>query len=248
MNRLDEAAHAFRAALEHGAESGLHDFYLASVGAAEAPARPPREYVAALFDSYADEFDSHLVGQLRYQAHRQLVEQLIAHGGGQARHRAALDLGCGTGLCGPLVRPMVDRLTGIDLSARMIEKARALGVYDRLEHADIVEFLERSDERWDLVLAADVFIYVGDLARVFALLERAMTRGLFCFSVEALEDSGDAELRLLPSLRYAHSQAYLARLAAQHGFAVEAMVRAPVREDQREAVEGLYVVLRRHEA
>ena len=140
---------------------------------------------------------------------------------------------------------MAERLTGVDLSARMIDKARSLGVYDRLEQADIVEFLDGSDERWDLVLAADVFIYVGDLAPVFARLERAMARGMFCFSVEALERrraAGPAPAAE-PALRAL--AAYLARLAAQHGFEVVAMERAPVREDQREVVEGLYVVLRR---
>ncbi|MEO5845122.1 MAG: methyltransferase domain-containing protein [Caldimonas sp.] len=243
MQRLDEAAHAFGEALRHGADREVHDFYLASVGVGTAPATPPREYVAGLFDSYADEFDRHLVGELGYQAHRRLIDLLCARGS-DARWDSALDLGCGTGLCGPLVKPMVGRLTGVDLSARMIDKARSLGVYDRLEHADIVEFLARSDERWDLVLAADVFIYVGDLEPVFDLLERSMTRGMFCFSVEALDGDG-VDLRLLPSLRYAHSQRYLGRLAAQHGFAVEAMELAPVREDQGEAVEGLYVLLRR---
>ncbi len=244
MQRPGEAAHAFREAVRHGADSGLHDFYLAAVGSGAAPATPPRDYVAGLFDGYADEFDSHLVGQLRYQAHRQLVDRLAAHSGGDERWESALDLGCGTGLCGPLIKPRVARLTGVDLSARMIEKARSLGVYDRLAHADIVEFLAQGDERWDLVLAADVFIYVGDLAPVFAGLERAMTRGMFCFSVEAL-DGDDADLRLLPSLRYAHSPTYLERLAGQHGFAIEAMERAPVREDQGTAIEGLYIAMRR---
>lgn len=244
MQRLDDAAHAFREALRHGAEGDLHDFYLASVEAGAAPPTAPRAYVAGLFDGYADEFDGHLVGQLRYQAHRQLIERLVATAGSDARFESTLDLGCGTGLCGPLVRPMAGRLTGVDLSMRMLGKARELGVYDRLVHDDFVEFLAASDERFDLVLAADVFIYVGDLAPTFALLERAMARGMFCFSVEALAGDG-AELRLLPSLRYAHSQPYLARLAEQHGFEVVAMERAPVREDQREAVDGLYVILRR---
>ena len=99
---------------------------------------------------------------------------------------------------------MAARLTGVDLSARMIDKARSLGVYDRLEQGDIIEFLDGSEDRWDLVLAADVFIYVGDLEPVFARLERAMAEGVFCFSVESLEGDG-AGLRLLPSLRYAHS-------------------------------------------
>jgi len=246
--RLDEAANAFRAALRHASDAGegeLNGFFLASVqGGATPPIAPPRAYVAGLFDHYADEFDRHLVGHLRYQAHDRLVQQLIAGEGAGARFESALDLGCGTGLCGPLLRPIVGRLTGVDLSTRMLEKARALGVYDRLAHADIVEFLAAAEERFDLVLAADVFIYVGDLARVFALLERAMARGVFCFSVEALDDDA-ADMRLLPSLRYAHSRRYLAGLATQHGFEVAAIDPAPVREEQGVPIEGLYVVLRR---
>ena len=141
---------------------------------------------------------------------------------------------------------MAGRLTGVDLSARMIEKARSLGVYDRLEHGDIIEFLDASHDRWDLVLAADVFIYVGELEPVFARLERAMAEGVFCFSVESLDGDGAGDgVRLLPSLRYAHSQDYLERLAARHGFEVAAMKHAPVRQEQRQAVEGLYVILRR---
>jgi predicted TPR repeat methyltransferase len=242
--RLDEAADAFREALRHGGDAELNGFYLASVQAGTAPPSPPSAYVAGLFDHYAEEFDSHLVGQLGYQAHRQVVDRLVAAQGADARFESALDLGCGTGLCGPLVRPMVAALTGVDLSARMLEKARALGVYDRLAHADIVEFLAASPDRFDLVLAADVFIYVGDLARVFALLERAMARGMFCFSVETLEGGG-ADLRLLPSLRYAHAPPYLERLASA--------ARLRGRDDGERAgprgagrpVEGLYVVLRR---
>ncbi len=158
LHRLSEAAHAFREALRHGADPDLHAFYLASVDAAAAPASAPAAYVAGLFDSYADDFDSHLVGALGYQAHRQLVDHLVATCSGELRFRSALDLGCGTGLCGPLVRPMAGRLTGVDLSARMIEKARSLGVYDRLEQGDVIGFLDASPDRWDLVLAADVFI------------------------------------------------------------------------------------------
>jgi len=249
--RLDDAAQAFRAALRHGGDGGdgeLNSFYLASVeGAVTPPSAPPRAYVAGLFDRYADDFESHLVGQLRYQAHDRLVQELTASEGAGARFEAALDLGCGTGLCGPLVRPIVGRLTGVDLSARMRDKARALGVYDRLAHADIVEFLATDEERFDLVLAADVFIYVGDLAGVFALVERAMARGVFCFSVESLGDEG-AGLRLLPSLRYAHSDGYLEGLASQHGFEVVAMKHAPVRQDQGNLIQGVYAVLRRRTA
>jgi predicted TPR repeat methyltransferase len=243
LNRPEEAAHAFREALRLGAEPELHGFYLASVaGGIATPATAPRAYVAELFDTYADAFDSHLVHQLRYEAHRRLVEGLLAHAPGP--YDSALDLGCGTGLCGPLVRPIARRLAGVDVSEGMLAKARALGAYDRLEHGDLVEVLGRPEERHDLVLAADVFIYVGDLAPVFERLRAVMARGVFCFSAELLEEGG-GDYRLLPSLRYAHSAAYLLRLARQHGFEAIASERAAVREEQREAIEGLYVYLRR---
>ena len=239
--RLDEAAHAFREALRHGADPELHAYYLSSVDGQRAPSTAPRAYVQTLFDDYADEFDEHLVGQLHYQAHRQLIGALASLARGP--YRSALDLGCGTGLCGPLVRPMVERLTGLDLSPRMLEKARALGVYDRLEHADVVEHLSRTAERHDLVLAADVFIYVGDLDPVFSAVRRVMDRGVFCFSVELVENNSAAEFQLLSSLRYAHSEAYLHRLAAQHGFEILDLRRAPVRQDQRESIDGLFAYL-----
>lgn len=249
LQRPAEAAQAFREAQRLGAEPDLHAYYLAAVSDGAPPATAPRTYVERLFDGYADAFDKHLVEQLHYDAPRQLVAGLITPGApAGTRFASALDLGCGTGLCGTLLRPHADRLTGVDVSARMLARARALGVYDRLEQADIGEFLGRDDARHDLVLAADVFIYVGDLEPVFAGLRRALPRGRFCFSVEVLAegiDAAGAGYRLQRSLRYAHSMAYVEALAGRHGFEVIAMERGPLRQDQREAIEGLYVHLRR---
>jgi predicted TPR repeat methyltransferase len=240
LGRLDAAAHAFRQALRHGADPDLHAYYLASVQGEAAPATAPRAYVRTLFDDYADEFDSHLVAALRYQAHTGLVAGLAALARGP--YRSALDLGCGTGLCGPLVRPLAERLAGLDLAPRMLERAAALGVYDTLHEADLLEHLRDSDARHDLVLAADVFIYVGDLDPVFAAVRGAMQRGVFCFTVELLAPGG-GDFALRPSLRYAHAEDYLLRLADAHGFAPLAVARASVRENQGEAVPGLFVYL-----
>jgi predicted TPR repeat methyltransferase len=238
LQRFDAAAHAFREALRHGADRDLNAYYLASVEGRGAPPTAPRDYVEGLFDGYADEFDRHLVGGLGYAAPRHLVEGLVALGHGP--FESAVDLGCGTGLCGPLVRPLTRRLVGVDLSPRMLAHARELGVYDVLEHADAVEYLSRADTQHDLVLAADVFIYIGDLAPVFAALQRAMPRGVFCFSVEVLEP-GRGEYRLQPTLRYAHSEAYLRRLAAAHGFQPIASNARQVRAEQGAPVPGLFV-------
>ena len=226
--------------MKHGADPALHDYYLASVEGQDTPASAPRDYVQGLFDAYADDFEAHLVGKLHYDGHARLVGKLAALAPGP--YRSALDIGCGTGLCGPLVRPMSARLTGLDLAPRMLEKAAALGVYDALHEADAVEFLNGSNERFDLVLATDVFVYIGDLAPVFAAVRRVMDVGVFCFSVELL-GAGAGDFSLRPSLRYAHGEAYLQRLAAGHGFTTLAAERAPVREDQRDPVAGLFVYL-----
>ena len=236
MKRTEEAAHAFEQAIAHGADPELHRYYLASVSAQPVPATAPAHYVETLFDDYADEFDAHLVGRLGYRAHSTLARHLAALDRG--RFRSALDLGCGTGLCAPFLKPMTQRLAGVDLSSQMMDKARALGLYDRLVHADIVAYLRGTDERYDLITAADVFIYVGDLEPVFAALEKAMApNGIFCFSAECAAGE-DVDFELLPSLRYAHSERYLRALAKQHGFDVVQLIRAPIREDQREPIHG----------
>lgn len=243
MQRNEEAAEAFRQAIAHGADPELHRYYLASVTAQSVPQTAPAHYVESLFDDYAPDFDTHLVDVLGYQAHSTLVRQIEALGRGPFRR--ALDLGCGTGLCAPLLRPMTQSLAGVDLSGQMLDKARALGIYDRLEQADIVDYLQRAGERYDLVTAADVFIYVGSLEPVFAALAQAMEpNGIFCFSAESSGDE-DADFKLLPSLRYAHSERYLRELATRHGFHMVQLLRAPIREDQREQIPGIFVYLER---
>ncbi|MBA2723120.1 MAG: tetratricopeptide repeat protein [Methylibium sp.] len=241
--RLDEAAHAFEQAIAHGANAELNGYYLASVGGRNAPATAPKNYVQPLFDDYAGEFDQHLVEVLHYRAHKVLIGHLERLS--PRRFESALDLGCGTGLCGPLVKPMARQLTGVDLSGRMLDKARALGVYEQLVQAEIVEYLSTTNERFDLVLAADVFIYVGDLAPVFAAVHRVLEAGgMFCFSAE-LAGSEARDFELLPSLRYAQSERYLRELAARHGFEVTRLLCEPVREDQRKSIDGMFVYLTR---
>jgi predicted TPR repeat methyltransferase len=240
LGRTQEAAASYREALARGGDAELLQYYLAALEGGAPPQRPPRQYVQALFDGYADAFDAHLVQTLRYDAPQVLVGRLAASG---RRFRHALDLGCGTGLCGPLLSPFADRLTGVDLSGAMLERARALGIYDQLQQADVLEFLAAAGEDFDAVVAADVFIYVGALDEVFARLAARMpSGGLFAFSVE---ESTEDELVLRESLRYAHSEAGLRRLAQQHGFRVSAVERRAVREEQRRPIPGLFAWLER---
>lgn len=240
LGRRADAAASFREALARGGDADLLAYYLAGLQGAPAPAHAPRQYVQALFDGYAGDFDTHLVEALHYEAPKLLLDRLAA---ARRRYRHALDLGCGTGLCGRALRSLADRVSGVDLSPRMLERAAALGVYEELREADVAEFLAGSDATFDLVAAADVFIYVGALDEVFALLARRMPAGgTFCFTVEQAQ-GGELELRA--SLRYAHSEGYVRRLAVEHGFVVGALERRPVREEQRQPIPGLFVWLER---
>ncbi|MEP7183918.1 MAG: tetratricopeptide repeat protein [Betaproteobacteria bacterium] len=241
LGRRDEAIAAWRQARAAGDDTGEIDYALAALGAEPAPAVAPRHYVASLFDQYADRFDAHLTGELHYRTPT-VLRDAIAHAA-PAGGLAIVDLGCGTGLVGSAVRPLARTLVGVDLSARMLDKARARGCYDDLVRADIVEFLSWYGGRFDVAVAADVFIYIGDLARVFDGVARVLEAGgLFVFSVEAADGDGYV---LRPSRRYAHSTAYLQALAREADFAVVRIDEDAVRQESGSDVDGRYIVLRR---
>jgi predicted TPR repeat methyltransferase len=238
------AAAAYRQALVHGGDAELIAFFLASVeGQGDAPAAAPRAHVQQLFDAYAERFDAHLVQVLRYRGHELLCEALKRAADGR-RFERALDLGCGTGLCGALIKPIAAHIDGVDLSAQMLEQARQLQVYDELRQADVTEHLAGTAQRYDLIVAGDVFTYIGDLDATFAAARRVLlAHGLFGFSVEAARDAVDFELR--GSLRFAHSRRHIEALARRHAFAVRGIQTQPLREDQQQPIDALYVVLSR---
>jgi len=243
MGRLPDAARSFQQALAHGGDVDFNRYFLASVSGGEAPQAAPRAYVEQLFDSYAADFDEHLVAQLGYRT-PQLLAALLPPG----RHfAAALDLGCGTGLMAPLLQPVCSAIDGVDLSNQMLDKARAAGLYRGLHHGDVAEHLHTTGQTYDLVVAADVFVYVGALESVFTGAARVLgPDGCFLFSVEEA-DAGQS-LQLRPSARYAHSQDYVTALAAGHGLAVQQMQRQTLRHDQGRAVAGLLIRLARDNA
>lgn len=199
----------------------------------------PSAFVETLFDAYADDFDEALVERLAYAAPDRLVEAIsAAHGAGFAK---ALDLGCGTGLMGARLKGMASRLEGMDISAEMLRKAAAKGIYDRLEQADLTLLEPWTGIAPDLVTAADVFMYLGDLERVFHWIASALAPGgLFGFTVEAAPNGEDIVLR--PSLRYAHGEAYVRQRLEACGLEAVSIARHVIRMDRGEPVEGFVVV------
>jgi len=239
--RGPDAIAAYRRALALGGNAVLITYYLAALGAEPSPGLSPQTYIASLFDMYADTFDRDLIDNLNYQSPR-LLAQIIARTVPAGARLDILDIGCGTGLMGEGLRALKRTLTGVDLSPNMLEEARRRGVYDRLVESDIVAFLDMQTDQFDLIVSTDVFIYIGDLSKVFAGVRRALrTGGLFCFSVEAI-DEGDFVLR--PTLRYAHSQPYLSRLAGRNGFVVMTIEPHAVRREGQTSIAGYNIVMR----
>jgi len=244
-SRLPEAAEAFRQAIAHGATDELHAYYLASVSGEARAGTAPAPYVESLFDAYADDFDHHVVEVLGYRAHEVLARELLRLAGGR-QFRSALDLGCGTGLCGALLKDSTGHLIGVDLSSQMLAKAQATGCYDDVVHRDINDYLWATTSRHDLVVAADVFIYVGDLKSVFEGIGRVVEAGgMFAFSVEVLPPDRGEDFALQSTLRFAHTERYARELAHVNGFEVVGTLSAPLRHDQQQAIDGLFFFLRK---
>ncbi|MFB2566399.1 methyltransferase domain-containing protein [Rhizobium sp. IMFF44] len=225
---------------------------LAVLGGAEVPDRPPSLYVERLFDDYADRFETSLVEKLGYSVPGKLATQIAETAGIPKHFRLAIDLGCGTGLLGPEIRARVDRLEGYDLSKGMLAKAGEKGVYDHLGQADLSLKPELSgvfDEefavgRADLITAADVLMYLGDLRGVAAIVQKLSANGaVFAFSVEDAEQPDGYVLR--DSLRFAHSEAYLRQILTGHGFAVLDLTRSVIRMDGGKPVHGILFLTRK---
>jgi len=240
--RLADASVCFNNAIGCGEDVQTHLYFLGALGLGALPESAPTAFVRGLFDEYADHFDAELVGTLHYRGHEQACAPLAALR--PDGFQSALDLGCGSGLAAPLLRPLARRLTGLDLSSRMIERAAATRLYDDLLVADATHWLATTPTRHDLVVACDVFIYLGRLDAVFAAIARVLAPGgLFAFTVE--EGRADGGYDLLPTLRYAHSERYLRGLAQAHGLRVARCARAPLRESHGEAIAGLAMHLQR---
>ena len=206
----------------------------------------PKRAVRAAFDKAADSYDA--VASVQRAACDRLL-QLATRSAHQPDHQPAriLDAGCGTGLCGPLVKPHAARLTGVDLSVGMLQKAEGKGCYDHLYRIELGAFLAMPDEAaaWDVILSADTLCYFGPLEAVAAGARRALRPGgLFGFSVEDAGDRAPDGHLLNPHGRYAHSAAYVRRCLEGAGFAVLGLDPAVLRTEGGKPVHGLIVVAR----
>jgi predicted TPR repeat methyltransferase len=207
------------------------------------PDHPVDGYVRQLFDASAATFDRELVAKLGYVIPREMVDVLRTIPRAPGQPWDVLDLGCGTGLVGVEIAPYSKRLTGVDLAPNMIELARTRNIYTELQCADLMAALYQAQpSHYDVVTAADVFIYVGKLDAVIPAIRRVLRPGgLFACSVEAIDATG---FRLGVMGRYAHSADYLGQLAAGNRFETELLHKTCIRSEHRRPVDGWLTVWR----
>jgi predicted TPR repeat methyltransferase len=244
LGDVDAAADAFRATLRLDvADAQGATARLAFIGQGDVPPGLPAAYVARLFDQYAPRFEAHLTGTLGYRAPALIGEALSAAAPGR-RFDSALDIGCGTGLMGVALRARVGRLTGVDLAPAMIAKAQERGAYDALIVGDATALLGRPPRAaFDLIVAADVLAYIGELAPLFGAIATALASGgLFAFSAETCEGQSFA---LGESMRFAHSRAYLEATARESTLSPLLIRSASIRREAKRDAPGLICVLER---
>lgn len=243
LGQYAEAVECFREAVRLRPDAAAPRYMLAACGYETPPPQAPPDYVRSLFDGYADLFDRHLVQGLEYRAPellRQALDEFLPSAPATLR---ILDLGCGTGLCGPLFRGFAQHLVGVDLSPKMLDKARERNVYDELRLGDITAELFEPGTRFDLIIATDVFIYVGDLRSIFKTCRAMLAMGgWFAFSIETLNDGSSYALQ--PTNRYAHSVAYIRELARAYGFTEALLQSAVLRKNFDRPVDGCVGILR----
>jgi predicted TPR repeat methyltransferase len=278
---MSEAAQAYGEWARREPQSAKARHMAAATSQQNVPARADDDYVRNLFDESAPTFDASL-GKLGYRAPARIADELkriIAMGSASAaamsgtladsRLEAVLDAGCGTGLCGPLVRENCTQLVGVDLSPKMIERARARGCYDELVVAELSAFMRSRPQSFDALICADTLVYFGALDEPLAAAHDALRPGAaLIFTLEALlfgvSDDGEAKApaaeskagganaaganagyRLEAHGRYAHTENYVRRAVAVAGFTLDALTHATLREERGSPVLGFVVTARK---
>jgi predicted TPR repeat methyltransferase len=242
VGHLTEAVDMYRRCLTLSPGHARARHLLAACTGEDAPARASDGYVRAEFDAFAPTFDAALA-RLEYCGPAlvaQAVEEIAAN---SPPDLIVLDAGCGTGLCGPLLRSRARVLVGVDLCASMVALARKRGVYDELVVEELTTYLCQHARTIDLIVSADTLVYFGDLVEVTAAAAEALRpEGALIFTVERAEP-GDAQTgyRLSPHGRYSHTREYVAKVLGEAGFAAVAIRDTSTRKERGQWAPGLLV-------
>lgn len=233
----------FEQALTHDPENQSIQYSLHAISGGKQFGDAPKAYIQSLFDSYSSHYEIHLTEGLEYvvpQTLKQIVSEKLNPLAAQWK---ILDLGCGTGLCGHYFKEYATNLMGVDLSPKMIELAKGKGCYDELIEAENSEYLSKQKDRFNLILAADVFIYQGDLWKILIACFKALAGdGLLAFSVEINKEDGFA---LQKTGRFSHAKSYIEALASKIGFKILVSEIHNTRIQRTDQLQGYYFILQK---
>jgi predicted TPR repeat methyltransferase len=236
LGRVEEAAKVFREWAAKEPDNPVARHLLAACSGNEIPERAPDAYVKQVFDNFAGHFEERL-GRLDYRAPQLIAEAVARMHGEPAGNLDILDAGCGTGLCGPLLRPYARKLEGVDLSPGMLSRARSTGSYDG--------FIASKKAAYDVIVSADTLCYFGDLRQVMVAAAGSLRPGgHFIFTVEQSREDDDtmaAGFRLNPNGRYSQRETYVCRTVCEAGLETAAVTHETLRQEMGLPVAGLVV-------
>jgi len=245
LKLLPDAMESLQRTIELDPEHTAARHMLAALSG-ETPDSASQQFVSNLFDQYSNRFETDLVNRLEYRIPTRLRELFSEYIPAGARLSKVIDLGCGTGLSGQAFHDIADYLVGIDISKKMLDQARRKEIYDTLLIGDLCEQLQQSADLFDLFIAADVMVYIGNLEPLFSMVSsKAGPGAYFAFSVESLQDQ---DFTLQPTGRYAHAAAYISRLAAASDFTVIAQEQAGIRKEGDTWIPGEIYILQKNTA
>ncbi|WP_131783479.1 tetratricopeptide repeat protein [Legionella gresilensis] len=209
LNDKEKAKKLLLQALIVNPEDKASQHMLNALSGLDKPVETAPEYAANLFNNYALYYDEHVQKYLKYSLPQQIFHILselnITH------CEKTLDLGCGTGLTGQVLRDVSQQLIGIDISKKMLDWARPKGIYDKLIESEALTYLKAEKELYNLIVAADVLPYFGELSPLFQQISNHLeTQGYFIFSTEI---SSTMPWQLQESARFSHHEKYLEQLA-----------------------------------
>lgn len=240
LGRFKEAADIYRQWLKLEPANPVARHMLAAMTGEDVPARADDAYLKKLFDRFSSSFDEQL-SALGYRAPELLASSLSSQLPDRSQ-AIILDAGCGTGLCGPLLRSVAGKLVGVDLSEGMVTKARERQVYDELVVGELVAFMQSRSGAFDAVISADTLVYFGALEQFCAAARSCLKPGGFlAFTLERREQ-GDEPYRIEPHGRYSHRQAYVEAVLTAAGFELREMTHTVLRKERGSDVAGLLVL------
>ena len=246
LSRLEDweqAAEACQQWLANEPDNPVARHMMAAFSEESAPTRASEAYVVGVFDEFAATFDQQLA-RLNYRGPQWIAETLAEEGLAPVPVLNILDAGCGTGLCGPILKPYARRLVGVDLSKEMVRKAHQRNVYDELAIGELTAFIAAHSETFDLIVCADTLIYFGDLNRVVAAVCLSLRpEGRFVFTLEQMPaaEEGNIDYRLNRHGRYTHSRNYVHDCLAKGGMRPLQVKCEVLREQASQPVGGLLV-------